>query len=86
MSRAAIVRGPETVVTMDTAMGLVQAVAKVNEGKVLSVNVPAFVVELDFPRVVPVDVVFGGQFFARRNRSTSVLSCTRTTARTWPVP
>lgn len=68
------VRGPETVVTIDTAVGVVQAVAKVHEGKVISVtvvNVPAFVVELDFPLVVPefgtvpVDIVFGGQFFAQ---------------------
>jgi proline racemase len=68
------VRGPETVVTIDTAVGVVKAVAKVHEGKVLSVtvvNVPAFVVELDFPLVVPefgtlpVDIVFGGQFFAQ---------------------
>lgn len=68
------VRGPETVVTIDTAVGVVRAVAKVREGKVLSVtvvNVPAFVVELDFPLevpgfgTVPVDVVFGGQFFAQ---------------------
>jgi proline racemase len=68
------VRGPETVVTIDTAVGVVQAVAKVHEGKVLSVtvvNVPAFVVELDLPLEVPgfgtvaVDVVFGGQFFAQ---------------------
>lgn len=68
------VRGPETVVTIDTAVGTVQALAKVHEGKVLSVtvvNVPAFVVELDFPLVVPefgtvpVDIVFGGQFFAQ---------------------
>ncbi|WP_258804265.1 proline racemase family protein [Pseudarthrobacter sp. NS4] len=68
------VRGPETVVTIDTAVGVVQAVAKVHEGKVLSVtvvNVPAFVVELDHPLevpgfgTVPVDVVFGGQFFAQ---------------------
>lgn len=68
------VSGPETVVTIDTAVGVVQAVAKVHEGKVLSVtivNVPAFVVELDFPLdvpgfgTVPVDVVFGGQFFAQ---------------------
>lgn len=68
------VRGPETVVTIDTAVGVVRAVARVREGKVLSVtvvNVPAFVVELDFPLelpgfgTVPVDVVFGGQFFAQ---------------------
>lgn len=68
------VRGPETVVTIDTAVGVVQAVARVENGKVLSVtvvNVPAFVVELDFPLqvpelgTVPVDVVFGGQFFVQ---------------------
>lgn len=67
-------RGPETTVTIDTAVGVVQAVARVQDGKVLSVtvvNVPAFVVELDFPLevphfgTVPVDVVFGGQFFAQ---------------------
>ncbi|KHL04085.1 hypothetical protein LK10_07495 [Sinomonas humi] len=66
--------GPETTVTIDTAVGTVQAVAHVSEGKVLSVtvvNVPAFVVELDFPLevpelgTVPVDIVFGGQFFAQ---------------------
>ncbi|MBU8865747.1 proline racemase family protein [Paenarthrobacter aromaticivorans] len=68
------VRGPETVVTIDTAVGVVTAVARVEGGKVLSVtvvNVPAFVVELDHPLqvpeygTVPVDVVFGGQFFAQ---------------------
>lgn len=68
------VRGPETTVTIDTAVGVVKAVARVENGKVLSVtvvNVPAFVVELDFPLevpelgTVPVDVVFGGQFFAQ---------------------
>jgi proline racemase len=68
------VRGRETVVTIDTAVGIVQAIANVHEGKVLSVtvvNVPAFVIELDFPLdvpefgTVPVDVVFGGQFFAQ---------------------
>lgn len=68
------VRGPETIVTIDTAVGTVQAVAKVQNGKVLAVtvvNVPAFVVDLDFPLevpefgTVPVDVVFGGQFFAQ---------------------
>ncbi|MFH5878759.1 proline racemase family protein [Arthrobacter sp. NA-172] len=66
--------GAETTVTIDTAVGVVTAVAKVADGKVLSVtvvNVPAFVVELDFPLqvpelgTVPVDVVFGGQFFAQ---------------------
>jgi proline racemase len=68
------VRGPETTVTIDTAVGVVTAIAKILDGKVLSVtvvNVPAFVVELDFPLevrelgTIPVDVVFGGQFFAQ---------------------
>lgn len=68
------IRGPETIVTIDTAVGTVTAVARVDAGKVLSVtvvNVPAFVVELDHPLqvpeygTVPVDVVFGGQFFAQ---------------------
>ncbi|WP_120519823.1 proline racemase family protein [Arthrobacter celericrescens] len=73
------VRGPETTVTIDTAVGVVQAVAHVrDDGKVTSVtvvNVPAFVVELDFPLevpdfgTVPVDVVFGGQFFAQAKAS-----------------
>lgn len=65
---------PTTEVTIDTAVGTVRAVAKVDGGKVLSVtvvNVPAFVVDLDFPLevpeigTIPVDVVFGGQFFVQ---------------------
>ena len=65
---------PTTEVTIDTAVGTVRAVAKVEGSKVLSVtvvNVPAFVVELDFPLevpelgTIPVDIVFGGQFFAQ---------------------
>ena len=65
---------PTTEVTIDTAVGTVKAVAKVEGSKVLSVtvvNVPAYVVELDFPLevpevgTIPVDVVFGGQFFAQ---------------------
>lgn len=63
-----------TEVVIDTAVGTVRAQARVAGGKVLSVtvvNVPAFVVELDFPLqvpeigTVPVDIVFGGQFFAQ---------------------
>jgi proline racemase len=66
--------GPTTEVTIDTAVGTVKAVAKVEGSKVLSVtvvNVPAYVVELDFPLevpelgTIPVDIVFGGQFFAQ---------------------
>ena len=65
---------PLTTVRIDTAIGVVEAVAAVRAGKVLSVtviNVPAFVVGLDVPLevpelgTVPVDVVFGGQFFVQ---------------------
>jgi proline racemase len=68
------ITGPEVEVTIDTAVGTVRAVAKVDGSKVLSVtvvNIPAFVVELDFPLevpeigTIPVDVVFGGQFFVQ---------------------
>jgi proline racemase len=68
------ITGPQVVVTIDTAIGTVQALAKIEGEKVLSVtvvNVPAFVVELDFPLdvpeigTIPVDIVFGGQFFAQ---------------------
>ncbi|SEB66010.1 proline racemase family protein [Microbacterium hydrocarbonoxydans] len=67
-------REPITEVAIDTAVGVVRAVARVSGGKVISVsvvNVPAFVVELDVPLdvpgvgVVPTDIVFGGQFFAQ---------------------
>ena len=66
--------GPVVEVAVDTAVGTVRATARVEGGKVLDVtvaNVPAFVVELDRPLevpelgTVPVDVVFGGQFFAQ---------------------
>jgi len=65
---------PVTTVRIDTAIGVVEAVAAVRDGTVLSVtviNVPAFVVGLDVPLevpelgTVPVDVVFGGQFFVQ---------------------
>jgi proline racemase len=63
---------PETLVTLDTPSGPVQAYAQVEDGRVASVsfeNVPAFVyrsdVALQVPEVgdVTVDVVFGGLFF-----------------------
>ncbi|MFI7480929.1 proline racemase family protein [Kocuria sp. M1R5S2] len=66
--------GPEVLVAVDTAVGTVHATARVQGGKVLDVtvaNVPAFVVDLEVPLevpelgTVPVDVVFGGQFFAQ---------------------
>lgn len=73
------VRGPETEVVIDTAVGVVRATARVHEHadgriKVRSVtlaNVPAYAVEVDRPlRVrefgeVRVDVAFGGQFFVQ---------------------
>jgi proline racemase len=61
-------------VTVDTAVGAVTARAEVRDGRVVAVtvaNVPAYVVELDTPLevptlgTVPVDVVFGGQFFVQ---------------------
>ncbi|WP_314326241.1 proline racemase family protein [Paenarthrobacter ilicis] len=69
---------PETRVTIDTAVGVVHVVAAVSGGKVQSVtieNVPAFVVGLDIPvqvptlGEVPIDVVFGGQFYAQTDAS-----------------
>ena len=63
---------PETLVTLDTPSGLVQAYAQVKDGRVAAVsfeNVPAFVYRSDVALQVPeagdltVDVVFGGLFF-----------------------
>jgi proline racemase len=65
--------GPEMALTLDTAVGLVRAVARIEQGRVTSVsfdNVPAFVfrqnVELSHAALgrVTVDVAFGGNFFA----------------------
>ena len=65
---------PVTEVRIDTAVGTITTLAAVSGGKVTSVtivNVPAFVVGLDVPLdvpefgKVPVDVVFGGQFFVQ---------------------
>ena len=65
---------PVTEVVIDTAIGVVRAAARVENGKVLSVsvaNVPAFTVAIDHPLVLPeygeikADIVFGGQFFAQ---------------------
>ncbi len=63
---------------IDTAVGLVEAMATVQHGKVTEVavrNVPAFVEVLDYPLNVPhlgtvaVDVVFGGQYFVQARAS-----------------
>lgn len=69
------VTGPETELQIDTALGIIKAVAHVHHKKVTSVtvhNVPSFVHALDVPlRVgggigeVAADIVFGGQFFAQ---------------------
>lgn len=65
-------------VTVDTAVGTVRAHARIVDGRVVDVtvvNVPAFVVALDAPLevpelgTVPVDVVFGGQFFVQARAS-----------------
>ncbi|MFD1544883.1 proline racemase family protein [Nonomuraea guangzhouensis] len=67
-------RSPETVVRIDTAVGLVEATAVVAGGKVRTVqvrNVPSWVVALDTPIKVPeygsvlADVAFGGQFYVQ---------------------
>lgn len=66
--------GPTLDVTIDTAVGTVQARAQLEDNRVTAVtvaNVPSFVVGLDLPLEVPtlgtvsVDVVFGGQFFVQ---------------------
>jgi proline racemase len=65
---------PVTTVVLDTAVGLVTAEARCENGRVVDVtvtNVPAFTVALDHPISVAghgevlVDVVFGGQFFVQ---------------------
>ena len=67
-------RGPETEVVIDTAVGTVRAIARVDGDKVRSVtvvNVPSYAVAIDRPLVVaehgeiPVDIAFGGQFFVQ---------------------
>ena len=65
---------PETVVRVDTAVGVVEATARVEAGRVRWVrvrNVPSFVQDLDRPIAVPeygtvhADIVFGGQFYVQ---------------------
>ncbi|RNG22846.1 proline racemase family protein [Streptomyces botrytidirepellens] len=73
-TQALPVTEPVTELTVDTAAGPVTARAEVSRGKVTRVtfeNVPAFAVALDhvldLPEYgrVPVDIVFGGQFFVQ---------------------
>lgn len=65
---------PTVDVRIDTAVGTVTAHADIHDGQVVAVtvvNVPAFVVSLDTPLdvpdlgTIPVDIVFGGQFFVQ---------------------
>lgn len=65
---------PESIIRVDTAVGLVEVTATVTAGRVSKVtlrNVPAFVVELDhvfdLPEYGPVkaDIVFGGQYYVQ---------------------
>ena len=64
---------PETMVGFDTAAGLVESRAKVEGRQVVDVsvtNVPSFLyardVDIELPEVghIPIDVAFGGNFFA----------------------
>jgi proline racemase len=65
---------PETRVRIDTAVGLVEATARVDGTKVLDVqlrNVPSWVesldTEIDVPEygAVPADIAFGGQYYVQ---------------------
>ena len=65
---------PETVVRIDTAVGAVEATARVEGGRVRWVrvrNVPSFALALDQKIVVPeygtipADIAFGGQFYVQ---------------------
>lgn len=65
---------PETPVRLDTAAGLITVRARCENGRCLSVsldNVPAFVHALDVPVVtsrwgtIPVDIAYGGVFYAQ---------------------
>ena len=67
-------KGAETEVVIDTAVGTVRVIARVDRGKVTSVtvsNVASYAVQLDQKLDVPefgeivVDVAFGGQFFVQ---------------------
>ncbi|THD81358.1 proline racemase [Aliigemmobacter aestuarii] len=67
------ITGPETIVRLDTAAGLIVARARCGNGRCLSVsldNVPAFAVALDAPvrttafGTIRADIAFGGVFYA----------------------
>lgn len=73
-AKAVPVTEPMTSLRVDTAAGIVYVRAEVREGRAVNVeldNVPAFAVALDhvldLPEygAVPVDVVFGGQFYVQ---------------------
>lgn len=73
-TKSLAVTEPVTHLRVDTAAGVVEASAEVADGRVTNVtvdNVPAFVValdhELELPEYgrVPVDIVFGGQFYVQ---------------------
>ncbi|WP_438464153.1 proline racemase family protein [Marinomonas sp. PE14-40] len=63
---------PETIVTLDTAAGLVKAVARCEAGKCVDVTlsmVPSFVEKLDFEvtyqgKAIRADIAFGGDYYA----------------------
>lgn len=72
--QAVTVTEPVTHLRVDTAVGIVEVRADVEGGRVVRVsfdNVPAFAVAIDYPLelpeygIVPVDIVFGGQFFVQ---------------------
>lgn len=80
---------PVTELTVDTAVGLVRVRAEVSGGKATRVtfaNVPAFAVALDhvldLPEYgrVPVDIVFGGQFFVQARAADLGLTLERSSA------
>jgi proline racemase len=82
--------GPTLDVTIDTAVGVVTARAEICDRRVVAVtvtNVPSYVVALDHPLdvpgvgTVPVDVVFGGQFFVQAAAADCGLALTPDRAR-----
>jgi proline racemase len=86
---------PETVVRVDTAVGLVEATARVEGGRVRWVrvrNVPSFALALDRKVVGPeygavtADVAFGGQFYVMPTPPTWAWRSARSTLPRSPVP